>query len=101
VIPLSDIELLVKDLQKYLLISKRKPYMSYWGEVFYILHSMKKKAKESGTTVFIYDIQPVGKIVYDADSHCFVALLPEISIKLRDSEFVDALLDGRLLPKTE
>jgi hypothetical protein len=98
---LPDIEMLVKELQQFLSLAKRKPYISYWGEVFYILHSIKKKANELRTTVSVYDIWPAGKIVYDIDSRCFVALLPELSIKFRDNEFVDALLDGRFVPKTE
>lgn len=98
-IPLSKVNLFIKDLQKFLFFSKRKPYISYWGELYFILYSIKKLAHASETPLFVYDIHPVGEIVYDVNNHCFVAQLPGLSIKLQDEEFVDALLEERLLPK--
>lgn len=101
VIVLSEIELLVKDLKKYLYLAVRKPYISYWGELFYILYKIKKLVNEPGRYITLYDIYPVGTIDYDANSRLFIAKLPELLIKLQDINLVDALLKGSFKPITQ
>lgn len=86
-----------EQIKQFLLLAKRKPYMSYWGELFHILYTMRRMGQRDRRDIDLYNLA-AGKVIFDWRRDRFLALLPDMTITLTDQELVDALLRGILVP---
>lgn len=92
-----NLDMLDRKLCRLLTLANEKPHISYWGEVYYLLHNVRKQGREARKSIVLYDL-PAGKMTYSHLKNCFVAVLPDMNISLQVHELTDALLMGRFVP---
>lgn len=95
-----NLEMLHEKINRLLSLAKEKPHLSYWGEVYYLLYSVRKQGRVKNKSIVLYDL-PAGKMTYSHLKDCFVAVLPDMNISLQVHELTDALLMGRFVPAAE
>ena len=89
--------LLVDQLIATISLCSRHTQLPYWGEVFSIVHELKKTACDGEP---LYEIDPVGDVVYDHGRRRFIVRVPEMNIVMQDFEFVDSIVKlGLFHPK--
>lgn len=81
--------------------SSNNPYFPVWGELFYILWTVKKEAEQRQTTLSLYPIHPIGYVTYDINDKLFVAHIPGCLIKMNIDELIQMLLSGSVLPSNQ
>ncbi len=92
-------ENLLINLKEILIKHKQKPYLPYWGDIFTVLNTVKKKGEKNKQDIIFYQIQPAGILKYDYLKKIFIAEIPEVTIKLTIDQLTDSLLQNRFLPK--
>ncbi|PKG22853.1 hypothetical protein [Niallia nealsonii] len=79
---------------------KYKPYLPFWGEVYFILYKFKKNIKEEQkTNLFLYKTKAATPVFYLPDDGKICIELPEFKIIITEEEFIDNLLKGRFWPE--
>lgn len=91
------LEMFDVNLCRLLTLAKEKPHISYWGEVYYLLYSVRKQGRATKKSMVLYNL-PSGRMMYSYLKNCFVAVLPNMNINLQIHELTDALLMGRFIP---
>src|SRR5690554_1495260 len=92
-----DSGLIDEQVNHILMLSREKPYMSFWRELFEVIYSMKRIGQKSNRNIYLYNLSS-GKVIYDSNKNQFVAMLPDMNVALSDHELVDALFRGILVP---
>ena len=90
--------LIDKQILHILTMSKEKPYISYWGELYYLLYKMKRKAEQLRQNIMLYHL-PSGTMIFNYRKKRFIAMIPDMNIALKDHELADALFKGALVPE--
>ncbi|GAA4708280.1 hypothetical protein [Brevibacillus fulvus] len=77
-----------------------KPYLPYWGELYCSLEQLRSIAKLNRTDLDIFAIYPVGTLLYSVHLDQFMAIVPELNIKIgmQLEECIDSLQQGRFSP---
>jgi hypothetical protein len=89
--------LLVDQLMATISLCSRHPDLPFWGEVFSIVHELKKTACDGEP---LYEIDPVGDVIYDHGRRRFIVRVPEMNIIMQDFELVDSIVKlGLFHPK--
>ncbi|MCS7459572.1 hypothetical protein N0M98_05410 [Paenibacillus doosanensis] len=63
--------------------------LPFWGEVFAVLHQMKKVPVDR---MPLYRIHPIGEVAYDASKRRFIVRIPDVDITMKDAELADAIV---------
>jgi hypothetical protein len=77
---------LIQKLNDIIADYQNNPDKLIWGEVFYIIHLLKRSEHP------LYKLHPVGDVIYDKDKRRFIIRLPEMQIHVKDHELVDAIV---------
>lgn len=87
------------DLKRVINLYKEKPYLPFWGEIFYILETFKKELNQNTQSdSFLYKTKSSVSVFYRPIDDRFCIALPEFNILLTQEEFIDNLLQGRFWP---
>ncbi|MFE5322448.1 hypothetical protein ACFQ88_27595 [Paenibacillus sp. NPDC056579] len=86
-------ESLVGQFKQTIAECSRNPDLPFWGEVFVLLHQMKKVP---GREMPLYEIAPSGEVIYDHGKRRFIVRAPDMDIVIKDSELADAIVKQRL-----
>lgn len=87
----------IDQILTYLALSKQKPYLSYWGELFALLYQIRKEGRAANQDILLYDL-PTGRLKYSYEKDRFAAELPEMNILLKADELIDSWIRGILVP---
>ncbi|GAA4834096.1 hypothetical protein GCM10023310_09460 [Paenibacillus vulneris] len=88
---------LSEQLKRTIAECRRRTDLPFWGEVFSIIQQMKKIPSDY---MPLYELHPVGGVLYDADKRRFVVKIPDMDITLKDAELADAIVkQGLFHPK--
>ncbi len=80
---------------------KRKPYLPIWGELFCTLRDIGKLSQKAMQNTLVYQMKPVGDMVYEYEHDKFTALIPDmdITISMTLYELTEALQKGQFSPR--
>ena len=87
------------DLRKIVNLYKEKPYLPFWGELFYVLQKLKTINENTNHNLFLYETEASASIFYQQSDGRFLIMLPNFNILLTQAQFIDNILEGRFWPK--
>ncbi|MFJ5622000.1 hypothetical protein ACIQD3_04530 [Peribacillus loiseleuriae] len=88
------------DLKKLINLYKEKPYLPFWGELFFVLQRLKKEVdKNTQSNLFLYEMEISVSVFYQPIDGKFCIMHPDFNISLTQEEYIDSILKGRFWPK--
>lgn len=82
-------EALAERLRETIAVCSRDEDLPFWGEVFVLLHEMKKVPAGE---MPLYELEPAGEVVYDRQRRSFIVRIPDMDIVMKDAELADAIV---------
>lgn len=78
---------------------RRQPYLPHWGELYAALRGLRNIAENNRQEIAIFDISPIGQLVYCHENKKFTAKIPGLNVSMDLEECIDSLIAGRFPPK--